>query len=340
MAYDSKADTLEHIRKVSQNLNNFSKELLVRANIHDESKLHSPEKELFDELTPRLSNMTYGSDEYKASLKELEVALDHHYANNSHHPQFVEFNELWMDISGYVGIYQISSRGRVKRLSTIIHRESQGDFIGKEMIMKAHVTPKGYARIRLQTNNIGKNFFIHSLVANAFLPSPPNDRYQVNHKNGRKLENYIENLEWLTPSENLQHAYDTGLATPNVKYVVQCNELDFITFGTEKMEKELISRGYLNASSAGIWRCITSDDPTNTHLDLTFKSWNIDEYRELNSPVSDMTLQDIVEMYCDWKAAIERTKDGDFNKSLEINEKRFSISPQLIQIFRNTYERG
>ena len=80
--YDSKSDTLEHIRKVSQNLNNFSKDLLERANVHDESKLHSPEKELFDEFTPKLVGLTYGSEEYTANLKGLQVALDHHYAIN------------------------------------------------------------------------------------------------------------------------------------------------------------------------------------------------------------------------------------------------------------------
>lgn len=85
--YDSKADTLAHIRRVSQLLNGAAIELLNRANKHDESKLHSPEKELFDEFTPKLKDCTYGSDEYKGYLKELKVALDHHYANNSHHPE-------------------------------------------------------------------------------------------------------------------------------------------------------------------------------------------------------------------------------------------------------------
>jgi hypothetical protein len=147
MSYDSTADTLTHIRKVSENLNNFSIDLLKRANVHDESKLHSPEKELFDELTPRLANLTYGSDEYNANLKDLQVALDHHYTNNSHHPQY----------------------------------------------------------------------------------------------------------------------YTNG--------------------------------------------------------------------------VDGMTLMDLVEMYCDWKAAVERTKNGNFQKSLEVNEKRFTLAPQLVQIFKNTYER-
>ena len=58
-----------------------------RANIHDNSKLRSPEKELFDEFTPKLKGCTYGSDEYKDYLRELKTALDHHYVNNSHHPE-------------------------------------------------------------------------------------------------------------------------------------------------------------------------------------------------------------------------------------------------------------
>ena len=56
----------------------------------DNSKLESPEKELFDEYTPKLKDCTYGSDEYKEFLKGLKVALDHHYANNSHHPEHYE----------------------------------------------------------------------------------------------------------------------------------------------------------------------------------------------------------------------------------------------------------
>jgi hypothetical protein len=85
--YDSKADTLEHIRRVGQLLNLAATELLKRANVHDNSKLSSPEKELFDEMTPLLAKLEYNSPEYKASLERLGVALRHHYANNSHHPE-------------------------------------------------------------------------------------------------------------------------------------------------------------------------------------------------------------------------------------------------------------
>jgi len=90
MKYDSKADTLQHIKRVNGLLSQAVSELLIRANEHDSTKLESPEKELFDEYTPKLKNCTYGSDEYKEFLDGLKVALDHHYKNNSHHPEHYE----------------------------------------------------------------------------------------------------------------------------------------------------------------------------------------------------------------------------------------------------------
>lgn len=90
MGYDSKADTLLHIKRVSELMTEASIELINRANVHDNSKLESPEKEMFDEFTPKLKDCTYGSEEYKGYLKGLKVALDHHYANNSHHPEHYE----------------------------------------------------------------------------------------------------------------------------------------------------------------------------------------------------------------------------------------------------------
>lgn len=90
MGYDSKADTLLHIKRVSELMTEASIELINRANVHDNSKLESPEKEMFDEFTPKLKDCTYGSEEYKGYLSGLKVALDHHYANNSHHPEHYE----------------------------------------------------------------------------------------------------------------------------------------------------------------------------------------------------------------------------------------------------------
>ena len=85
--YDSTQDTLDHIAKVRQNLWEFTHELERRGQEHDASKLQSPEKEAFDEVTPKLRGLTYGSEEYKANIAKLGEALKHHYAVNSHHPE-------------------------------------------------------------------------------------------------------------------------------------------------------------------------------------------------------------------------------------------------------------
>lgn len=103
--YDSTADTLKHIKRVSQLLNEASIELLRRANIHDDSKLLSPEKELFDEMTPKLASIKYGTPEYQASLDALKPALDHHYANNSHHPQFYPNGINGMDLFDIIEMF-------------------------------------------------------------------------------------------------------------------------------------------------------------------------------------------------------------------------------------------
>lgn len=88
--YDSAADTLRHIARVRDLLEEFSIELLRRGQEHDRSKLGEIEKPIFDEMTPKLKELEYGTEEYKASLKALGPALDHHYLCNSHHPEHHE----------------------------------------------------------------------------------------------------------------------------------------------------------------------------------------------------------------------------------------------------------
>ncbi len=85
--YDSAADTLRHIMRVRDLLGEFAAELIRRGARHDQSKLGPNEKPLFDEMTPLLESLTYGTEEYKASLAALSPALEHHYAENSHHPE-------------------------------------------------------------------------------------------------------------------------------------------------------------------------------------------------------------------------------------------------------------
>lgn len=88
MAYDSRIDTYEHIQKVQGFMARAVESLMDRSAKHDQSKLLSPEKEVFDEFTPKLAASTYGSEEYKAFLKGMGEGLEHHYRNNTHHPEY------------------------------------------------------------------------------------------------------------------------------------------------------------------------------------------------------------------------------------------------------------
>lgn len=89
MTYDSTADTKEHISRVQARIHECTNNLIVRAERHDKSKLMEPEKSGFDQITIRLRDLTYGSDEYKAALADSKATIDHHYHydTNTHHPE-------------------------------------------------------------------------------------------------------------------------------------------------------------------------------------------------------------------------------------------------------------
>jgi len=80
-------ETLIHIKYVADVLNTVIFELMHRAIYHDASKLEEPELPVFVEYTPKLAGLSYGSEEYKQALSEMKPALEHHYAENRHHPE-------------------------------------------------------------------------------------------------------------------------------------------------------------------------------------------------------------------------------------------------------------
>lgn len=113
--------------------------------------------------------------------------------------------EIWKDIEGYEGIYQVSNHGRVKSLDRKIYtRSGYRNIKGRILILEFNSAD--YNMVLLYNkNNKRKHHFVHRLVAQAFIPNPKN-KEQVNHKNKIKTDNHINNLEWATQSENMKHA--------------------------------------------------------------------------------------------------------------------------------------
>lgn len=120
--------------------------------------------------------------------------------------------EIWADIEGYEGLYEISNHGRVQSLERIIVNSNGVSKIVKAKILKPIINQLGYARVSLCKKGIKmKSARVHRLVALSFIPNPQNKK-TVNHIDGNKLNNHIKNLEWATCSENCKHAYSIGLS--------------------------------------------------------------------------------------------------------------------------------
>lgn len=116
--------------------------------------------------------------------------------------------EIFLPIPSYEGLYEISNYGIVKRLPAIIHLKNNTKRLQPGKIKQP--TKRNYLSVYLYKEGIGKEYLVHRLVAITFIPNPLN-LPQVNHKDGNKFNNRVDNLEWCTPFQNTHHAMNTGL---------------------------------------------------------------------------------------------------------------------------------
>ena len=158
-----------------------------------------------------------------------------------------DYKEIWKDIEGYKGIYEVSSLGRVKSL----RRKS----VTKDRIINGRKDRDGYIMLHLKcTGKKAKQVAAHRLVAKAFISNPLN-KPEVNHKDGDKLNNKLENLEWCTGEENNMHALKTGLIWSKLskKEVLHIRDI----YANKEM-KQIEMAGMFNVSKSTISQIVNN----------------------------------------------------------------------------------
>jgi hypothetical protein len=118
--------------------------------------------------------------------------------------------EIFKDVIGYEGLYQVSNFGNVISLNTLKYKSISDN-------------GTGYKKVNLWKYNKGKNLYVHRLVVESFISSIPKDM-QVNHINGIKEDNRLDNLEIVTRSENIKHAFRTGLSKSQIGNYIATNK--------------------------------------------------------------------------------------------------------------------
>jgi hypothetical protein len=146
--------------------------------------------------------------------------------------------------------YEVSNTGRVRR-------------IGRDKDHSMTANKRGYLKTDLYSNSIRSVVRVHRLVAETFIPNPDN-KPEVNHKDGNKLNNSVENLEWVTKKENCQHAWETGLAKPSYSMRGRSNP----NAGRKGKPIRIVETGEVFASSI---ECEKAIDGNNRHINDCLK---------------------------------------------------------------------
>lgn len=198
--------------------------------------------------------------------------------------------EVWKDIKGFEGKYQVSSIGRVKSLYRILTRSNGVDITVRERILKdTSVCKKGYRRVSLRDLDVVKKCLVHRLVAEAFIVKVPHKNF-VNHKDFNKNNNLKSNLEWCTCKENTKHYLDTVgsgyyLKRSNLTEsdILNIKELCEKGYAPKRIKDDFYSQldiGLITSIYSGTcWRDITKFDGDSEHL--KFKNITRFTYKEI-----------------------------------------------------------
>ena len=146
--------------------------------------------------------------------------------------------EIWRDIKGYEGLYQVSNMGRVKSLERTVIKKNGRKQHRKERILKPRTTHYGYLEVCLSDNNNGRFFLVHRLVCEAFQGSPKN-KPCVNHIDENKTNNVASNLEWCTYTENINYGTRNARISKPVGQYTRAGNLIKIWQSVREAERQL-----------------------------------------------------------------------------------------------------
>lgn len=121
--------------------------------------------------------------------------------------------------------YRVSNYGRILSLGYVVHKSDGRPKTVAPRILKTPANSNGYAVLTLRVNGQKQAFRVHQLVARCFLPNVPG-KFLPNHKDGNKLNNRADNLEWASHSDNLRHAYAIGLRAANVAPAIAAHQFN------------------------------------------------------------------------------------------------------------------
>lgn len=159
--------------------------------------------------------------------------------------------EIWRNVVGYEGIYEVSDLGRVRTSKTkTTYSKKHGVRHWKQRILKPKICKRGDSRVSLWKDGKEKTFLVHRLVAMAFLPNPKNKK-TVNHIDGDPINNQLENLEWATYEENNNHAFDNRLIKSATGVIlVNKNTKEIMFFRSLAKASDFLGKntGYLSAA--------------------------------------------------------------------------------------------
>ena len=146
-------------------------------------------------------------------------------------------NEIWKDIKGFEGIYQISNQGRVRSLDRVVIFKNGASRKYKGQILSKMISKYGYERVDLRMNGKHKIYSVHRLVAEAFIPNPEG-KETVNHKDENKQNNCVDNLEWMTIKENSNYGTRNMRMAKSQGQKVRCIETGKIYYSLTEAERQ------------------------------------------------------------------------------------------------------